>query len=61
MKDNYPSREEAYELLCEFNKSEGLIKHALAVEGVMRYYARKLGEDEEKWGVIGLVHDLDYE
>ncbi len=61
MKDNCPSREEAYELLCEFNKSEGLIKHALAVEGVMRYYARKLGEDEDKWGVIGLVHDLDYE
>ncbi len=61
MKDNCPSREEAYELLCEFNKSEGLIKHALSVEGVMRYYARKLGEDEDKWGVIGLVHDLDYE
>ncbi|MGD8785842.1 MAG: HDIG domain-containing protein [Phycisphaerales bacterium] len=56
-----PGREEAFSLLKEYNKSEGLIKHALAVEGVMRYFARKLGEDEEKWGVIGLIHDLDYE
>jgi putative nucleotidyltransferase with HDIG domain len=56
-----PSREEAFSLLKEYNKNEGLIKHALAVEGVMRYCARKRGEDEEKWGVIGLVHDLDYE
>ncbi len=56
-----PSREEAFLLLKEYNKSEGLIKHALAVEAVMRYCARKRGEDEEKWGVIGLVHDLDYE
>jgi putative nucleotidyltransferase with HDIG domain len=56
-----PSREEAFSLLNKYNKNEGLIKHALAVEAVMRYYARKLGRDEEKWGVIGLVHDLDYE
>jgi len=56
-----PTREEAYQLLTEYNKSDSLIKHALAVEGVMRYFARKRGEDEEKWGVIGLVHDLDYE
>jgi len=56
-----PSREEAFSLLKEYNKTEGLIKHALAVEAVMRYCARKRGEDEEKWGVIGLVHDLDYE
>lgn len=56
-----PTREEAYCLLTEYNKSESLIKHALAVEGVMRYFARKRGEDEEKWGVIGLIHDLDYE
>jgi putative nucleotidyltransferase with HDIG domain len=56
-----PTREEAYRLLTEYNKSESLIKHALAVEGVMRYFARKRGEDEEKWGVIGLIHDLDYE
>lgn len=56
-----PSREDAYALLTEFNKNDGLIKHALAVEAVMRYFARKRGEDEEKWGAIGLVHDLDYE
>ena len=56
-----PSREEAFSLLKEYNKNEGLIKHALAVEAVMRYCARKRGEDEEKWGIIGLVHDLDYE
>jgi putative nucleotidyltransferase with HDIG domain len=56
-----PSREEALSLLKKYNKNEGLIKHALAVEAVMRYSARKRGQDEEKWGVIGLVHDLDYE
>lgn len=56
-----PSREEAYRLLTEYNKNESLIKHALAVESVMRYFARKRGEDEEKWGIVGLIHDLDYE
>ncbi len=56
-----PTREQALSLLKEYNKNEGLIKHALAVEAVMRYSARKRGEDEEKWGIIGLVHDLDYE
>ena len=56
-----PTREEAYALLTEYNQNDRLIKHALAVEGVMRYVARKRGEDEEKWGVIGLAHDLDYE
>ena len=56
-----PSRDEAFSLLKEYNKNEGLIKHALAVEAVMRYCARKRGEDEEKWGIIGLVHDIDYE
>ncbi len=61
MTDGKPSREEAFSLLKEHNKNEGLIKHAVAVEAVMRYSARKRGEDEEKWGVIGLVHDLDYE
>ncbi|MHC4570750.1 MAG: HDIG domain-containing metalloprotein [Planctomycetota bacterium] len=61
MVEGKPSREEALALLKKYNKSEGLIKHALAVEGVMRYCARKHGEDEEKWGVIGLIHDLDYE
>jgi len=61
MNSKIPAREEAYDLLLEYNKSDSLIKHALAVEGVMRYFARKRGEDEEKWGIIGLVHDLDYE
>ncbi len=61
METHVPTREEAFSLLKEFNQSESLIKHALAVEGVMRYMARKRGADEEKWGIIGLVHDLDYE
>ena len=61
MSPKVPTREEALKLLTEYNKNESLIKHALAVEGVMRYVARKRGEDEEKWGIIGLVHDLDYE
>jgi len=61
MSSKVPTREEAYQLLTEYNKGDSLIKHALAVEGVMRYFARKRGEDEEKWGIIGLVHDLDYE
>jgi putative nucleotidyltransferase with HDIG domain len=56
-----PTREEAIELFKKYNKSESLLKHALSVEGVMRYMARKAGEDEEKWGIIGLIHDLDYE
>ncbi len=61
MGSNVPTREEALNLLKQYNKNESLIKHALAVEGVMRYMARKRGEDEEKWGLIGLIHDLDYE
>lgn len=61
MSDMVPNREEAFELLKEFNRDEGLIKHALAVEAVMRYWARKHGHDEEKWATIGLIHDLDYE
>ena len=56
-----PTREEAFLLLKEYNTNESLIKHALAVEAVMRYSARKHGEDEVKWGIIGLIHDLDYE
>ena len=56
-----PTREDAYALLTKYNKSDRLIKHALTVEAVMRFMARKRGEDEEKWGVIGLAHDLDYE
>ena len=61
MNSKIPTREEAYDLLTQYNKGDSLIKHALTVEGVMRYFARKRGEDEEKWGIIGLVHDLDYE
>jgi putative nucleotidyltransferase with HDIG domain len=59
--DTVPTRQEAFALLTEHNKNPGLIKHALAVEAVMRYCARKRGQDPDKWGVIGLVHDLDYE
>lgn len=55
------NREEAWQLLTEFTKSESLIKHALAVEAGMRAYARQYGEDEEKWGIVGLIHDFDYE
>jgi putative nucleotidyltransferase with HDIG domain len=56
-----PNRGIAYELLQEFNKNESLVKHALTVEAVMRHFAELFGEDTEKWGVIGLIHDLDYE
>jgi len=56
-----PTREDALELLKQYNKNESLIKHALAVEAVMRYCARKRAEDEDKWGIVGLIHDLDYE
>ncbi len=56
-----PTRSEALELVHRHITSENLIAHVLAVEAVMRYVARKLGEDEEKWGVIGLAHDIDYE
>ncbi len=61
MGEHAPAYDEALSLLKEFNKSDSLLKHAYCVEGVMRYMARKLGEDEEKWGIVGLVHDLDYE
>jgi len=56
-----PTREDAWKLLTSYNQSESLRKHALAVEGVMRYFARQYGEDETVWGIIGLIHDLDYE
>ena len=56
-----PTRDEALQLLKKYNQSDSLVKHAYAVEGVMRYMARKRGRDEDKWGIIGLVHDLDYE
>ena len=61
MTNTYPSREQAFELFKKYNISDSLLKHALSVEAVMRYMARKAGEDEDKWGIIGLIHDLDYE
>ena len=56
-----PTRENAWILLNKYNKTDSLIKHALAVEGVMRHFARKFGGNEDEWGIIGLIHDLDYE
>jgi len=56
-----PNRTQAYELLTKYNSSEALITHALAVESAMRHFARLFGEDEEKWGIIGLLHDIDYQ
>ena len=56
-----PSREEAWDLFCEWTESDSLRKHVLGVEAAMRAYARKYGEDEELWGVTGILHDLDYE
>ena len=56
-----PTREQAFALLLQYNSNISLLNHARSVEATMRYMARKRGEDEDKWGVIGLVHDLDYE
>lgn len=56
-----PTREEALELLKQYNKNESLIAHALSVEAVMRHFALRYGGDPDEWGIIGLVHDLDYE
>ena len=55
------NRELAWNLLCEYTKNENLRKHALAVEACLKAYARKFGEDEEKWAVVGVIHDFDYE
>jgi len=55
------AREHAWDLLCEYTKGDSLRKHALAVEAVMRSYARKLGEAEDTWGIVGMLHDFDYE
>jgi putative nucleotidyltransferase with HDIG domain len=56
-----PTRQQAWDLLTEFTRNPNLIKHALAVEAAMRAYARHFGQDEELWGVAGLIHDFDYE
>ena len=55
------NREEAFRLFKEWNQNEGLVKHGLAMEAALRAYARKFGEDEEKWGITGMLHDIDYE
>jgi len=56
-----PKREQAFELLKKYNKGDGLIKHALSVEAVMRHFAQLNHEDVDKWGIVGLLHDVDYE
>ena len=56
-----PTREDAWQLFCEWTQSDSLRKHVLGVEAAMRAYAREFGEDEERWAVTGIVHDLDYE
>ena len=54
-------REDSWNILCEYTKTEPLRKHALAVEAAMRAYAGKFGEDEERWAMVGLLHDFDFE
>ena len=61
MSENLPSRDQTLALMQEYTASDSLRKHMLAVEGAMRAYARKFGEDEERWGTAGLIHDFDYE
>ena len=61
MTDFRPTREEAYKLLTKYVENDSQIKHALAVEATMFHFAELFGEDAEKWGVIGLIHDLDYD
>ena len=61
MTEKMPTRTEAFALLTSYNQNDALIKHALAVEAVMRFMARQYNQDEEVWGLVGLIHDLDYE
>jgi len=61
MSTKIPTREEALEIFKKYNKSESLLRHALSVEAVMRYIAKKLNEDEHEWGIVGLLHDIDWE
>ena len=61
MSQSIPTREQALELFKKYNESDALLKHALSVEAVMRHFAELNSEDPEKWGVIGLIHDIDYE
>jgi putative nucleotidyltransferase with HDIG domain len=56
-----PTRVEAWELVNEYTTNQNLVRHMLAVEAAMRAYARKFGEDEDSWGIVGLIHDFDYE
>lgn len=61
VQEKFPTREDAFQLLQQHNQSDSLITHALTVEGVMRHFAAKYGDDPDHWGIIGLIHDLDYE
>ena len=61
MTQTKPTREQALELFKSYNESDALLKHALSVEAVMRHFAELNNEDAEKWGIIGLIHDIDYE
>src|SRR5688572_27648799 len=61
LEQSLPSREATWELVTEYITSESLRRHCLAVETAMRAYARKFGESEDEWGIVGLVHDYDFE